>query len=221
MKFKHLFLVASLALLGFAACEPEEKDLGAPAATLSTQSVTIAQAGGTATVDVSATRGWALSTDADWIGYNPTSGKASEDATEITITVAANTEYDRSGEIYFEVGEGLITKVITVTQPGLKHKETHTGTVDSPYTVEEALEIINAGTYTDAEIERVKYLVGHHHTYTDIDGIDYQILVEADFLVNLHEHQNRYDSVQNVKKNIFRTETGLTLLTEMFCEPTV
>nr|MCR5245708.1 hypothetical protein [Bacteroidales bacterium] len=80
MKFKHLFLVASLAFLGFAACEPEEKDLGAPAATLSTQSVTIAQAGGTATVDVSATRGWALSTDADWIGYNPTSGKASEDA---------------------------------------------------------------------------------------------------------------------------------------------
>ena len=43
MKFKHLFLVATLALLGFAACEPEEKDLGAPAATLSTQSVTIAQ----------------------------------------------------------------------------------------------------------------------------------------------------------------------------------
>lgn len=33
------------------------------------------------------------------------------------------------------------------------------------------------------QIERIAYLVGHHHTYTDIDGIDYQILVEADFLV--------------------------------------
>ena len=32
---------------------------------------------------------------------------------------------------------------------------------------------------------RVAYLVGHHHTYSCIDGIDYQILVEADFLVNL------------------------------------
>ena len=172
MKFKHLFLVATLALLGFAACEPEEKDLGAPAATLSTQSVTIAQAGGTATVDVSATRGWALSTDADWIGYNPTSGKASEDATEITITVAANTEYDRTGEIYFEVGEGLITKVITVTQPGLKHKETHTGTVDSPYTVEEALEIINAGTYTDAEVY-VKGIISSIDTEKDPPGNSY------------------------------------------------
>ena len=172
MKFKHLFLVATLALLGFAACEPEEKDLGAPAATLSTQSVTIAQAGGTATVDVSATRGWALSTDADWIGYNPTSGKASEDATAITITVAANTEYDRSGEIYFEVGEGLITKVITVIQPGLKHKETHTGTVDSPYTVEEALEIINAGTYTDAEVY-VKGIISSIDTEKDPPGNSY------------------------------------------------
>lgn len=35
--------------------------------------------------------------------------------------------------------------------------------------------------------ERVQYLIGHHHTYNDIDGIDYQILVEADFLVNMYE----------------------------------
>lgn len=30
-------------------------------------------------------------------------------------------------------------------------------------------------------IERVSFLVGHHHTYTGIDGLDYQILVEAVF----------------------------------------
>ena len=33
-------------------------------------------------------------------------------------------------------------------------------------------------------IDRVCWLIAHHHTYTDIQGIDYQILVEADFLVN-------------------------------------
>jgi hypothetical protein len=32
-----------------------------------------------------------------------------------------------------------------------------------------------------ALVERVCYLVGHHHTYTNIDGPDYQILVEAGF----------------------------------------
>ena len=33
--------------------------------------------------------------------------------------------------------------------------------------------------------ERVAYLIGHHHTYDKIEGMDYQILVEADFLVNI------------------------------------
>ncbi|MDR1580195.1 MAG: hypothetical protein LBS35_07545 [Synergistaceae bacterium] len=37
--------------------------------------------------------------------------------------------------------------------------------------------------------ERVVYLVEHHHTYSDVDGPDYQILLEADFLVNMHEEE--------------------------------
>lgn len=41
--------------------------------------------------------------------------------------------------------------------------------------------------FAENVIERVCYLIGHHHTYTGIDGRDYQILVEADFLVNLYE----------------------------------
>ena len=41
--------------------------------------------------------------------------------------------------------------------------------------------------WPETVIQRVSYLVGHHHTYTDIDGMDYQLLVEADFLVNLFE----------------------------------
>ena len=38
----------------------------------------------------------------------------------------------------------------------------------------------------DQEIsDRVQYLIAHHHTYNNINEIDYQILVEADFLVNI------------------------------------
>ena len=40
--------------------------------------------------------------------------------------------------------------------------------------------------YDKKIIERVSYLVAHHHTYNEIDDVDYQILVEADFLVNIH-----------------------------------
>lgn len=38
-------------------------------------------------------------------------------------------------------------------------------------------------------VDRVCFLVGHHHTYKKIDGLDYQVLVEADFLVNVYDDQ--------------------------------
>lgn len=63
---------------------------------------------------------------------------------------------------------------------------------------------------------RVAYLVGHHHTYSCIDGIDYQILVEADFLVNLFEHGDAMNAVRAVREKIFRTATGKKILDEMF-----
>jgi HD superfamily phosphodiesterase len=34
-------------------------------------------------------------------------------------------------------------------------------------------------------IDRICYIVGHHHTYEAIDGIDFQILWEADLLENM------------------------------------
>ena len=74
----------------------------------------------------------------------------------------------------------------------------------------------DVGGYSEDQISRVKYLVGHHHTYDHIDGDDYQILVEADFLVNLYEDQLDADAVKNAEEKIFRTETGLQILHDMF-----
>jgi uncharacterized protein len=68
----------------------------------------------------------------------------------------------------------------------------------------------------DDEIERVKFLIGHHHTYGHIDAPDWQILVEADFLVNLFEDGESKDTVTKVREQIFRTETGKRLLDNMF-----
>ena len=65
-------------------------------------------------------------------------------------------------------------------------------------------------------IERVSYLVGHHHTYTDIKGIDYQILVEADFLVNYFEDNMSAETVKKSVDKILRTETGRHIAEEMF-----
>ena len=65
-------------------------------------------------------------------------------------------------------------------------------------------------------LQRVSYLVGHHHTYSNIDGLDYQILVEADFLVNLYEDHLPLEKIQAAVHNIFRTQTGIAIAREMF-----
>ena len=65
-------------------------------------------------------------------------------------------------------------------------------------------------------IERVKYLIAHHHTYDAIDGIDYQILVEADFLVNILEDGLAKEAALQAYQNIFKTESGKNICQEMF-----
>lgn len=65
-------------------------------------------------------------------------------------------------------------------------------------------------------IDRVCYLVGHHHTYDHIDGSDYRILVEADFLVNLYEDGVSEETVKNAYDKIFRTEAGRRMCRLMF-----
>ena len=70
--------------------------------------------------------------------------------------------------------------------------------------------------FENAVSDRVQYLIAHHHTYTDIDSIDYQILVEADFLVNMHEDCLSADAIESAYNKIFKTESGKKICREMF-----
>lgn len=81
---------------------------------------------------------------------------------------------------------------------------------------QEAKVLLQKLSYNQNQIDRICYLIGHHHTYTDIDGIDYQILVEADFLVNILEDNLSTKTAISVKQNIFKTNTGLLLLHNMY-----
>ncbi len=65
-------------------------------------------------------------------------------------------------------------------------------------------------------IERVKYLIAHHHTYDNIDGMDYHILVEADFLVNAYEDNLSSNAINTFKKKVFRTKSGTEFLDNIF-----
>lgn len=80
-----------------------------------------------------------------------------------------------------------------------------------------ATELLNRiGGYSEKQIERICWLVAHHHTYHASEDLDYQILIEADFLVNLYEDNESADAIKAVRKNIFRTKSGLKMLDEMF-----
>lgn len=80
----------------------------------------------------------------------------------------------------------------------------------------EARSMLSELGYKEELIARVCYLVGHHHTYTSIDGLDYQILVEADFLVNIYEDELTKEAARNAYENIFRTESGKKLCREIY-----
>lgn len=64
--------------------------------------------------------------------------------------------------------------------------------------------------------ERVQYLIAHHHTYDKIDGMDYQILVEADFLVNIMEDNLSKEAASHAYHTIFKTECGRQICRDMF-----
>ena len=85
--------------------------------------------------------------------------------------------------------------------------------VEGPAVAQQMLEDLQ---YDKAKTDRVCYLIGHHHRYDQIDGIDYQILVEADFLVNLAEEQSSKETIESVKGKIFKTKTGIWLINKIF-----
>lgn len=70
--------------------------------------------------------------------------------------------------------------------------------------------------FTPDEIERICYIVGNHHSYNKIDGIDFQILVEADFLVNLHDENADKPTILKAYDNIFKTESGKKIARMMY-----
>ena len=65
-------------------------------------------------------------------------------------------------------------------------------------------------------IERICYIIGHHHTYDHIEGIDYQILVEADLIVNFDEKNTDKETIEKAKDKVFKTKTGIRYLEYMF-----
>ena len=69
---------------------------------------------------------------------------------------------------------------------------------------------------TGDTVDRVCFLIGHHHTYDTIDSADWRILVEADFLVNLFEDGASSEAIKAAYRTVFCTASGKALCRAMF-----
>lgn len=69
---------------------------------------------------------------------------------------------------------------------------------------------------TEEQIERVAFLVGHHHTFSGIDGIDHQILIEADYIANAAENGYGRQNAEHFMRKFMKTESGRRILRTVF-----
>ena len=105
---------------------------------------------------------------------------------------------------------------------GIHNAEMLHGSSDGKYQELEgpsvAADILSALGADNEFIGMVCNMVGRHHTYTGIDSLSLQILIEADFLVNIFEDGMSDTAIASVKEKIFRTAEGTRLLEEMYEE---
>ena len=81
----------------------------------------------------------------------------------------------------------------------------------------EAEKLLTELGYPQEVIERVSYLVGHHHSYDQIEGMDYQILIEADYIVNAYESEYSKENIENFIEKVMKTDSGKRITREVFC----
>ena len=116
MKLRNLFLGVCSAVAVFAACQPQEDNLGTPDISIDKSEMTFEVAGGEQELTVTATRDWKVETDADWVVVSPESGAGSLDPQTVTVTALENTGMDRSADLKFTIG--MKSKYLTVSQAG-------------------------------------------------------------------------------------------------------
>lgn len=102
---------------------------------------------------------------------------------------------------------------IHVSEAKYGYCDGHLQEVEGPAVAREILEGIGVNAET---IERVCFIIGKHHTFLAIDDLDFQLLVEADFLVNAVEEEVSVEGVKKFVELNFKTESGRGVIGDLF-----
>lgn len=103
---------------------------------------------------------------------------------------------------------------------GIKNAEKKYGSCEGKLQEKEgppvARKLLTELQFNESDVDRICFLVGNHHTYKNIDGLDFQILAEADLIVNFCEEGTAASGIKNALENIFKTKTGMELCRSIF-----
>jgi HD superfamily phosphodiesterase len=133
---------------------------------------------------------------------------------EHTLRVLHNADEIMTGEVVDQEMREIISLSAILHDIGAIEAQRKHGSMDGHFQEIEgpaiAKEILERIGVPDSVIERVCYIVGNHHTPSKIDGIDFQILWEADLLDSL-EYGERSKTLEQLHTEIqgnFKTATG-------------
>ena len=79
---------------------------------------------------------------------------------------------------------------------------------EGPVVARELIEKYNLG---ENALNRVLHIIGHHHTYKDVDGDAHQILLEADLIVNTQEGYITKYAFWNAVDKLFKTQSAVEI----------
>ena len=163
MKLQNLFLTLFAAAVMMVGCGPKEDPQPAlPVLNVGQTEITFEQGGGTATLTVTSNRPWTITSDADWIAFNPSSGSAADAPVNVTVTALANSSTDRTSS--FRVKTDFDYKTVSVSQKGAKGEDTTDkpsgdGTKDNPYNPAGVVAYLST-LAADTESPNVVYVTG-------------------------------------------------------------
>ncbi len=134
---------------------------------------------------------------------------------EHTRRVLENAELILAGEsLDPQVAESVRLAAVLHDIGALEAQRKH-GSMAGPFQEQEgpplARQILLQAGYPAGQVERVCYIVGHHHTPALIDGLDFQILYEADLLDSLQFGDPTPEAAARALAEAFQTSTGRSL----------
>ena len=71
---------------------------------------------------------------------------------------------------------------------------------------------------TQRQLDRIAFLVGRHHTLNGVDGPDWQILLEADYIANASENAYSREKIDAFLERHVKTASGRRMFAAVFPE---